>query len=75
MKRTTINAILIQDRILALVKKHGGTRAAARVLRVDPSYVSRLCNGGKTNPSDSILKHLGLVRSITYIDDGSEDQI
>jgi transcriptional regulator with XRE-family HTH domain len=57
-----------------LIKKHGGTRTTARVLKVDPSYVSRLANGGKGNPSDEILKRLGLIRSISYVDDGKDDR-
>jgi hypothetical protein len=73
MGRTTINAILIQDRMRALVNEHGGTRKLAKVLKIDSGYVSRLCRGAKTNPSDMLLKRMGLIRSIIYIDEGSHD--
>ncbi len=70
MKRTTYNTVLVQDRTKALIKRHGGTRAASRALKIDPSYVSRLSSGEKKSPNDRILKRLGLVRMIAYVDDG-----
>ena len=57
-------------RIDALVARHGSYRAAARVLRVDAGYLSRLRNGGKTAPSDHLLKRLGLRRVVTYVELG-----
>lgn len=43
-----------------------GLRGAARKLRVDPGYLSRLRSGAKTNPDDALLKKLGLRRVVTY---------
>lgn len=42
----------LQDRIDELVAQHGGLRAAARVLQMDPSYLLRLHSGEKTNPHE-----------------------
>lgn len=56
----------IIERIEALEKKHGGLRAAARVLGIDPGYLFRLKNSEKMNPSDEVLKALGLERVTFY---------
>ena len=47
--------------------EYGGLRAAARVLDVSPSYLSRLRDGEKINPSNKILKKLGLKKVILYV--------
>ena len=75
MKRTNYNSILLQNRLRvqnqmrAMVKQVGGVRATAKIIGVDAGYISRLCNGGKFNPSDAILKRLGLVRVVSYIEE------
>ena len=56
---------MLAKRIKELEKKHGGLRAAARVLNVDPGYLSKLRDGKKDNPSDSLLKKLKLRRIVT----------
>jgi hypothetical protein len=56
----------IQKRAIELVKQHGGIRPAARVLRVDHGYMSRLVSGEKDNPSDLVLHRMGLERIVTY---------
>lgn len=57
----------LRNAINALAGKHGSLRAAARVLRVDAGYLSRLRNGSKTEPSAALLRKLGLRRVVTYI--------
>jgi transcriptional regulator with XRE-family HTH domain len=49
-----------------LVKKHGGVRALARAAGIDAGYVTRLRNGDKSEPSDTMLAALGLERVVTY---------
>lgn len=56
----------IADRITELMQQHGGLRAAARAVKLQPSYLSRLRNGHQTNPSPEALRKLGLVRHVTY---------
>ena len=56
----------LADRIDELVAQHGGLRAAARVLQMDPSYLLRLHSGEKTNPHESTLRRLGLRRVVSY---------
>jgi transcriptional regulator with XRE-family HTH domain len=58
----------LRTRILALIERHGSLRAAARVLGVDHAYLSRLSTGENHNPSDDLLRKLGLRRLITYVD-------
>lgn len=56
----------LRARIQALAKQHGSLRAAARVLEIDAGYLSRLQDGAKTEPSEAVLKKLGLRRIVTY---------
>lgn len=49
-----------------LVEKYGSTREAAQALGVNHTYLCRLESGFKNNPSDEILRRLGLVRVVTY---------
>jgi len=50
----------------AAIKRYGGVRPAARVLKVDAGYLVRLRNGDKCNPSDALLRKLKLRRVVTY---------
>ena len=50
--------------IESLIEKHGGLRAAARALRVDPSYLSRIKDGAK--PSRGALQKLGVQQVVVY---------
>jgi hypothetical protein len=68
-----IDTAPIKKRVDELAKRHGSLRAAARVLKLTPAYLSRLRSGEKINPSDKVLKKLGLRRSveITFMPIGS----
>ena len=57
----------LRARIQELAKKHGSLRAAARVLEIDAGYLSRLQGGSKLEPSDGVLRKLGLKRVVTYL--------
>jgi len=54
-------------RIQELADQHGSLRAAARVLKIDPGYLCRLMDGSKVQPSDAILRKLGLKRVVMYV--------
>ena len=51
-----------------VVKEQGGLRAAARHLKIKPSYLAALMDGTKKNPGDWYLRKLGL-RRVTYIEE------
>lgn len=57
----------IEVAISSLIQKHGTLRAAARAVNIDPAYMWRLRAGEKENPSDSVLRKLGLVKEVTYL--------
>lgn len=57
----------LRARIQELAKQHGSLRAAARALEIDPGYLSRLQDGLKLEPSDAVLRKLGLKRIVLYI--------
>jgi len=59
---------MIARRIKELQKRHGGLRAASRALKIDVAYLKRLRDGEKTNPSQKILKRLGLKLVVTFED-------
>lgn len=63
----------IVERIELLEKRHGSLRAAARATGIETSYLFRLKNSEKLNPSDEVLAALGLER-VTYYrrQEGSE---
>ena len=56
----------LADRIVDLCHQHGSLRAAARVLKMDHAYLSRLLSGEKSNPSAPTLRKLGLVAITSY---------
>ena len=58
----------LRARIQELATQHGSLRAAARILDLDHAYLSRLQDGHKTEPSDAVLRKLGLKRVVTYTD-------
>ena len=58
--------ITIADRVLELVDQHGSLRAAARVLKIDHAYLSRLSSGEKVRPSAEVLRKIGLIQVVTY---------
>lgn len=59
---------LLQQRINEAVGKHGSIRAAAAVLKVDYTYLSRLLKGDNDNPGEDLLRRLKLRRVVTYVD-------
>lgn len=59
------NGMLIR-RIEQVEKRHGSLRAAARELGIDASYLFRLKNAEKMNPSEEVLDALGLERVTFY---------
>lgn len=56
----------ILGRLNALEEKHGSLRAVGRVLKIDPGYLSRMKSGEKLNPSDDVLRKLGLRRFVQF---------
>jgi transcriptional regulator with XRE-family HTH domain len=59
---TTLHA-----RIRELAKAHGSLRRLADAIEVDAGYLSRLRDGDKSNPSDELLRKLGLRRMVSYV--------
>jgi len=49
-----------------LVPQHGSLRAVARVLDVDPGYLSRLKSGDKGDPGEALLRRMKLRRVVWY---------
>lgn len=58
---------MVTHQIGQLIHRHGSLRAAARVLGISPAYLSRLFSGEKKDPSDTMLRKLGLRRVVTYV--------
>lgn len=58
--------ITLTERITELESQHGGLRAVARVLQIDPSYLLRLKTGEKNNPSKVYLQRMGLRAKTLY---------
>lgn len=52
----------LRERVKELEAQHGGLNAAARVLKMDAGYLSRLASGEKDAPSDKLLRKMGLRR-------------
>lgn len=57
---------IVGEAIRLKVEQHGSLRAAAKVLGVSAPYLCRFRHGQKRNPSDRLLRRLGLVRKIVY---------
>jgi hypothetical protein len=56
----------LKRRVADVVRQHGGLRKAARALGMTPQYLWRLGEGEKDNPSDAVLRKLGLKRQVVY---------
>lgn len=56
----------IQLAVKALVDHYGSYRSAADAIDLNYAYLWRLRKGEKTDPSDEVLRKLGLVREVTY---------
>ena len=62
-----MNKILtIPQAVDALVARHGSLRKAARIVQINYAYLSRLRSEEKTEPTDAVLRRLGLRRIVTY---------
>lgn len=57
---------LIEQVIKELAEKHGSIRAAARVVKIEPSFLHRLATGERTSASDKTLRALGLKAVTIY---------
>lgn len=57
----------IRTRIQQLQQEHGGLRAAARAIGMSASYMIRLRDGEKLEPSARLLQKLGLEKKVTYV--------
>lgn len=49
-----------------LIRREGGLRRAAKVMHIDPGYLSRLRHARKRHPSDRTLKKLGIYMVTEY---------
>lgn len=56
----------LRQEIESRIRRHGSLRAAARAMKMDPSYLLRLMTGEKVNPSRATLAKLGLLRVESY---------
>ena len=56
----------LKDRLEFLIKQRGSLRAFADSVGLNPSYISRLMAGKQTNPSDEVLRRIGLVKIVNY---------
>lgn len=72
-KEATGTPVKISDPFFAVawqvaeqIRRHGGVRAAARVLKIDPAYLTRLRDGKKRDPGPRLLKKLGLRAEVRY---------
>ncbi len=49
-----------------LIDKHNGLVKAAKALKINPGYLSRIRHGERDNPSEALLKKFGLTRTTTF---------
>lgn len=56
---------LLQLAVTDAVARHGSYRAAGKVLGFDHAYLHKLATGEKDNPSEVLLRKLGLRRTVT----------
>lgn len=61
----------IQAAVGSLLKHYGSYRGVEAAIGVNYAYLWRLHKGEKTDPSDEVLKKLGLVKRITYSTQGN----
>lgn len=64
---------MLAERINEFAKRHGSLHAAAKVLGVNVSYLTRLRNGEKTNPNARLLKKLGLKKVVKFEESNYEN--
>ena len=61
-----MSAQILTNRIHELIEIHGGLRKASRNVGIDAGYLKRLSDGDKANPSDEVLRKLGLTKHVEY---------
>lgn len=57
---------IVGEAIRLKIDQHGSLRKAAKILGVSAPYLCRFRHGQKRNPSDKLLKRLGLTREVKY---------
>lgn len=57
---------VVRERIGQLIHRYGSLRKCAKMLEISPSYLSRLFSGEQDEPSDALLRRMGLRRHVTY---------
>lgn len=57
---------VVAEAVRQKVQQHGGLRPAGRALGIDAAYLKRLRDGEKRDPSDDVLKALGVRREVSY---------
>lgn len=58
---------VVREQIGQLIHRHGSLRKCARVLEISPAYLSRLFRGEKDEPSEKLLRKMGLRKIISYV--------
>lgn len=61
-KVAAMRARLFRRRIDELARVYGSVRAVGRALNIDHAYLHRLATGEKQNPSESVMRKLGLSK-------------
>lgn len=61
---TFMDSHVLREAAIKAIQKHGGVRAAARALKISAPYMGRLADGGARMPNNTIMKKLGVVRTI-----------
>ena len=56
----------IPNQITKLCKIYGNVSNLSTVLDIDGTYLHRLHKGDKIEPSEEVLKKLGLIKVVTY---------
>lgn len=59
--------VTLTQRVGELVVRHGSLSRVARALEIDKGYLSRLWGGSKKQPSEKVLRKLGLIRVVKFV--------
>lgn len=62
-----MKSTMLRKRVHEAIDLYGSVRAAAGQLGIDYTYLYRLSTGEREDPSDEMLKKLGLKRVITFV--------
>lgn len=63
MDKKAISEAQVMGLLQQEVKRHGGLRRAAKVMRCSPAVLSMVL-AGERSPGPAMAKHLGLVRRV-----------